>query len=118
MMVGTHRLVQRLPRSEQYWLGPQLNRSALSVASNIAEGYGRDHLGDYLHHLSIAKGSVTEHETQLLAVRALYPSRRTEAMILLALCDEIGRMLRSLSRRLRARMAPTRAREAARHPKT
>jgi len=78
-------------------------RAAVSVPSNVAEGHGREHLGDYLHHLSVANGSLMELETQLMiAGRLGYLSGETEERIL-ADAAEVGRMLSGLVRALRKR---------------
>ena len=81
-------------------LANQLVRAAVSVAANIAEGYGRSGRGEYLHFLSIAAGSLSEVETLLLlAMRArLATEERTQS--LLALADETGRILHGLRRSL------------------
>ena len=81
-----------------------MRRAALSVASNIAEGHGRDHLRDYIRHLSIAKGSLSELETQLLTARTVAGLSAKEVESLLALADEISRMLSVLSQRLKLRL--------------
>ena len=66
----TYILTALLPSDERYGLSSQMKRCAASVPSNIAEGYGRTHLGDYLKHLSYARGSLLELQTQLeIAVR-------------------------------------------------
>ncbi len=60
-------LSKDFPADERYGLTSQLRRSSLSVPSNIAEGYGRHHRKAYLQHLYIARGSLMESETQLIA---------------------------------------------------
>jgi four helix bundle protein len=92
-----------------------MRRAALSVASNIAEGHGRDYLRDYLRHLSIAKGSLAELETQILTARAVAGVPTTDIRRLLALCEEVGRMLNVLYRKLKAKL-PTKAKSRSEEP--
>ena len=66
LVVESYRITTMLPKSETYGLASQIQRAAASVPANIAEGHGREHLGDYLHRLSIANGSLLELETHIL----------------------------------------------------
>lgn len=89
------------PRREIYGLAAQLRRAAVSVPSNIAEGHGRDHLGEYLHHLSIANGSLMEVETQVvIAMRRKFIGIDLERR-LLGCSGEVGRMVAGLTRSLK-----------------
>jgi four helix bundle protein len=66
-------LTQGFPRQESYGLTSQIQRAAVSVPSNIAEGHSREYSKEFLHHLSIAQGSLAELETQLeIAARLRY----------------------------------------------
>lgn len=65
LVEGVYRLTRSFPREELYGLTLQVRRAAVSVPSNIAEGQARVHLREYLHHLSMAQGSLAEVETQL-----------------------------------------------------
>ena len=69
LVEATYRATEALPPSERYGLVSQMRRAAVSVASNIAEGHARS-LGDYVRHILISAGSLTELETQVeLSVR-------------------------------------------------
>jgi four helix bundle protein len=101
LFVGTWRLARGLPSPEMHDLASQLRRTSLSIPSNIAEGFGRDHLGDYLRSLSISRGSSAELDTQLLGVKVLFRQLKIQTSDLLDLDDEVSRMLAVLSRKLR-----------------
>ena len=93
-------ITRRFPVEERYGLVSQIQRSAVSIPCNIAEGHGRKSTGAYLQHLSIASGSLMELETQLqLAQRLDYLSLET-LNELLTRTDEIGKMLAGLQNSL------------------
>jgi four helix bundle protein len=92
------------PGKETYGLSQQIQRAAVSVPSNIAEGHARDSSKEYLHHLSIATGSLAELETQLeLAARLRYlDESRLRAVLQNAAVT--GMMLRALQRAMKNRL--------------
>jgi four helix bundle protein len=63
LVVESYSVARLLPKSESFGLIGQMQRAAVSIPANIAEGHGREHLGDYVRHLSIANGSLMELET-------------------------------------------------------
>ncbi len=68
-----YRVTHTFPKHEIYGLASQMQRAAVSVPSNIAEGHTREHSKEYLNHLSIAQASLAELETQLeIAARLSY----------------------------------------------
>jgi four helix bundle protein len=71
LATGVYRLPSSFPKDELYGLSSQMKRAAVSVASNIAEGYGRVTAGEYRQFLGIARGSVLELQTQFQIARAL-----------------------------------------------
>ncbi|TMA68065.1 MAG: four helix bundle protein [Deltaproteobacteria bacterium] len=100
LVESIYRLTASLPASEQFGLIAQMRRSAVSVPSNIAEGYGRQATGEYRHHLLICRGSLLELETQLLLCRRLKYSSEQEIDPLLTVITEISKMLGSLIAKL------------------
>lgn len=93
---------RRFPADERFGLVAQMRRAAVSVASNIAEGYGRRSKGDYLRFLNAALGSLCELETQLiLAIRLDFVSGDDLAHSMTLLRD-VDRLLSALIRALRS----------------
>lgn len=103
LVVQSYRLTKLLPKSETYGLVNQIQRASVSIPANIAEGHGRDHLGEQLRHLSIANGSLTELETHLFVAKKLSFLSANEIEPVLALTAEVGRMLAGLTRNLENR---------------
>ncbi|OLT63205.1 hypothetical protein BJP37_09545 [Moorena bouillonii PNG] len=101
LVVLCYKLTSKLPKTEIYGLSSQIQRAAVSIPANIADGKGRQHLGDYIHHLSIANGSLKELETHLLITGRLSYLKNSELQPVLELSDEIGRMLNSLMEKLK-----------------
>jgi four helix bundle protein len=99
-----YRLTANFPKYEVYGLSSQLQRAAVSVPSNIAEGNKRESTKEYLHHISIAFGSLAEVETQLLLAAELKHANSHQVERLLILSDELGKMLTGLRRSLRAKL--------------
>ena len=100
LVIESYRVSRLLPKSELFGLIAQTQRAAVSIPANIAEGHGRDHLGDYLRHLSIARGSLMELETHLLIVTRLYIPM-DEVKRALDMIREVDRMLSGLTRKLK-----------------
>jgi four helix bundle protein len=69
-------LVKRLPGHERFGLADQMRRAAVSIPANIAEGHSRRYTKEFIHHLSIARGSLAElHTLLLLAEKLQYLTR-------------------------------------------
>lgn len=95
-----YRLTAKFPPNEQWGLTSQMRRAAVSVPSNIAEGYGRQATGEYRHHLSMGRGSLLELETQVLLCRRLRYLEAADADAILTEIEEISKMLASLISKL------------------
>jgi four helix bundle protein len=103
LAVEVHPIALSFPKAEMFALTSQINRSATSVPSNIAEGNGRRTTGEYIHFLGIAKGSLNELETQItLAWRYDYIPDLVHEQ-LLEKSAEVGRMLNALIEALERR---------------
>jgi four helix bundle protein len=100
---ATYRVTQVFPKHETYGLASQMQRAAVSVAANIAEGHARRYLGEYLHFLSIARGSLAELSTYFELSKRLAYVPEDKAIALLEDCSALARQLTSLRNALEAK---------------
>lgn len=99
-----YRVTKPLPKSEMYGLASQMQRAAVAIPSNIAEGYGRNHRKEYLQFLGIAYSSASELETQLVIFSRIYEVGCDEINLHL---DEIKKMLYVLISKLQSAVPRT-----------
>ncbi len=92
-----YKLCQQLPKSEQFGLSSQVQRAAVSIPSNIAEGQQRNSVKEFRQFISIARGSAAELSTQLLLVQNIY---RIDTNALVKELEDIQKMLYSLQSKL------------------
>ncbi|WP_194767833.1 four helix bundle protein [Tamlana sp. I1] len=101
LVTEVYRDIKNFPHDELYALTSQIKRSATSIPSNIAEGYGRDGTKDYLRFLNIALSSLYELQTQLeIAYNLTYLNEDNFNKLYLN-TREIERMLTSFIRKIR-----------------
>jgi four helix bundle protein len=101
LTVAVYKLTSSFPPSEQFGLTNQLRRAAVSVASNIAEGYGRSTRGEYLQFLGHARGSNCEVQTQLIISKELEFGSKQLREQAENFSDEVSRMLVAMMNKLR-----------------
>jgi four helix bundle protein len=91
-------VTRQLPSEERYGLTSQLRRAAVSIASNIAEGSARRSSAEFMHYLHVARGSLSELETQMMiAIDQGFVEERHSPLHEIA---EVGRLLNGLIRSL------------------
>ncbi|RMF67212.1 MAG: four helix bundle protein [Cyanobacteria bacterium J069] len=101
LVLKTYSLTQDFPSGERFRLTDQLCRTAASIPTNIAEGKGRSSTKEYLHFLSIARGSVEEVSYLLLLARDLSYLPESTYVEMSTRYSEVGRMLNGLIRSLK-----------------
>lgn len=94
-------MTARFPSEHKFGLASQLQRSAVSVSSNIAEGSARDSAKDFLRFFAIASGSLAEVKTQLLIAKRVSLLSDSDFEKSINLVNQIGRMLAGLRRSIR-----------------
>ena len=91
LVLEIYKMTKDFPKFEIYGLAQQMRRAAVSIPSNIAEGYGRKHKAEYRQFLSVAYGSLSELETQyLLSIDLQYTENHK---VIENLLKEVGGML-------------------------
>src|SRR6476620_10325094 len=87
-----YKIVAELPSDEKFGLTSQIKRCTISIASNIAEGAGRNSNKEFKHFLGIANGSAYELQTQLILTYELNLIENTKILSILNLINEIQKM--------------------------
>ena len=95
------------PREELYAITSQLRRAAVSVPTNIAEGAGREHKGEYVHFLYVARGSIAEIEYLLHIAKRLEYLQNNEYKELEDLRKETARTLHGLIKSVKKEVMKT-----------
>lgn len=101
IVVDTYAIIKTLPIEERFSLCDQMRRSAVSIPSNIAEGQSRNSSKEFIHFLSISRGSIAELQTQLILCGRLgYVEDEIVAGLLSRLKDNdkmIGGLMKAIS---------------------
>ena len=101
-----YEVTRAFPHEEMFGLTSQMRRAAVSIPSNIAEGYGRIYDKERINFLSIALGSASELETQLMISEDLWFTANGDNAELSSLNNEVIRMLTSLIKGIRGDKSP------------
>lgn len=101
LVLGVYKTTENFPQSEQFGLTSQIRRAVISITSNIAEGFSRQTQADKAHFYSIALGSCTEVQNQLIASRDLKFMTNTVFKPLAELSVEVHKIINGLIKSLR-----------------
>src|SRR5438067_9332746 len=91
-----YRVTAAFPAQEMYALTNQMRRAAVSIPSNIAEGHARDHTREYLHHVSVARASLAELQTQMEIAGRLGYTMPEQVSRLLEQAEPLAKQLHAL----------------------
>jgi len=100
LSLAIYKLTSSFPDSEKFGLTNQLRRASVSVASNIAEGYGQSTRGAYILYLGHARGSICEVQTQLVIAEGLGFGSASAHRVAKGLSEEVSRMLVAIMAKL------------------
>ena len=100
---AVYRVTKSFPAEERFGMASQMQRAAVSVPSNIAEGWGRGPQADFLRFLAIVRGSLYELTTQVIIARRVGLVAEDEASVVMDQADTLSRKLLAYIRSLKAR---------------
>ena len=101
--VDIYKITNAFPNDERFGLTSQIRRASVSIAANIAEGAGRKSDREFLRSLSMAQGSASEVDTEVLIAHRLGYMDEEVCNEVAARLDDIGRMITGLSHYLKER---------------
>ena len=104
LVVANYDVSRLLPKSETYGISSQMQRAAVSVPANIAEGHTRRNLREYLHFLSIARSSLAEVATYVEVIERLAYAPKERTQPLLNHTESLNRQLIALRDSLSTRL--------------
>jgi len=93
LVVSVYEVTRRFPASERFGLAAQMQRAAVSIPSNVAEGAARKGRKEYLQFVYTARGSLSELDTQVEIAGLLGYLKSDESCRLQAEMDEVSRLL-------------------------
>ena len=100
LVAEIYKLTEKFPASEKFGLASQMQRAAVSIPSNIAEGFERETKKDFANFLIIAKSSASEVETQILIALMLNYLSKEKSTQLIEKVVEIKKMLTTLRKKV------------------
>jgi four helix bundle protein len=101
-----YEITERFPHKENYGLSSQMQRAAVSIPSNIAEGFVRGHTAEYRQYLRVALGSCAELDTQLVIVGERGYTSQTEILSIQKELEYESRMIMNLIKSLMQNAKP------------
>ena len=100
LVTEIYHLTKKFPQEEKFGLTSQINRSSVSIPSNIGEGAGRNSNKDFSNFLSFANGSSFELETQLLIAKKLNYIKDEDLNQIMNKIDKVQKMIYNLKQKL------------------
>lgn len=100
LVKAVYALTRQFPDAERYSLCDQMQRAAVSIPANVAEGWAREGEREFLRFVTIAKGSLAELETMIIIAGELDYVRPDSARTTQDAAAEVGRMLTGLQKSL------------------
>jgi four helix bundle protein len=89
-------LTRQFPREELFGLATSLRRAAVSIPSKIADGHERDNTREYIHYLAVARGALSEAETQMEVAKRLGYINEDQQAIFASLASDTGKIVNGL----------------------
>ena len=100
LVKDVYKLTEQFPKQEVYGLVSQMRRAAVSIPSNVAEGFRRNHSKEYKQFLYVSLGSCAELETQATIAKELAYIPEAKEAVVLEKSDHISRMISNLLKKL------------------